>query len=345
MEQKETIDLRKLAERIYNLDKRVYADTGSSLGRVYSGDRENNIQYIMDLLTSKNGAYVLREELALIGNMSKTMQNEDVRQELMQEFAAILKLTREQADHYTRIDILDESRAQLNAKPLSKRFSDQDKKIICIGKSRGSGGSEIGFALAHELGLSYYDRGMLEELLKRLEAGKSSVWDGSYLYEKKSEAGSPVYTGRPFSDDDKPFFQQMKEDFVRYHGLPKRDALYFVQSRLIVDLAKRENFVIMGRHADVILTNAGIPHVNVFICAPFEKRVERISRIYPEHPEKQIRSMLKRSDASHMRNYRFYTGKEWGRSENYDITINSASYGISGSVALLIGMLEGEIDY
>ena len=166
MEQKETIDLRKLAERIYNLDKRVYADTGSSLGRVYSGDRENNIQYIMDLLVSKNGAYVLREELALIGNMSKTMQNEDVRQELMQEFAAILKLTREQADHYTRIDILDESRAQLNAKPLSKRFSDQDKKIICIGKSRGSGGSEIGFALAHELGLSYYDRGMLEELLK-----------------------------------------------------------------------------------------------------------------------------------------------------------------------------------
>ena len=96
MEQKETIDLRKLAERIYNLDKRVYADTGSSLGRVYSGDRENNIQYIMDLLVSKNGAYVLREELALIGNMSKTMQNEDVRQELMQEFAAILKLTREQ---------------------------------------------------------------------------------------------------------------------------------------------------------------------------------------------------------------------------------------------------------
>ena len=144
----------------------------------------------------------------------------------------------------------------------------------------------------------------------------------------------------------KPFFQQMKEDFVRYHGLPKRDALYFVQSRLIVDLAKRENFVIMGRHADVILTNAGIPHVNVFICAPFEKRVERISRIYPEHPEK---ADPQHAEAFGCKAYAqlpvFIPGKSGGRSENYDITINSASYGISGSVALLIGMLEGEIDY
>ena len=72
---------------------------------------------------------------------------------------------------------------------------------------------------------------------------------------------------------------------------------------------------------------------------------KKVAAYSAEHPEKQIRSMLKRSDARHMRNYRFYTGKEWGRSENYDITINSASYGISGSVALLIGMLEGEIDY
>ena len=345
MEKKDTIDLRDLAERIYNLDKRVYVDTGSSLGRVYSGDKENNIQYIIDLLESKKGAYVLRDELALIGNMSKTMQNSEVQEELMKEFSEITKLTRAQADNYTRIDILDESRAQLNSMPLKTRFSDQDKKIICIGKSRGSGGTEIGFALANELGLSYYDNGLLRELLKRLEAGKSSVWDVSYLYEQKCAEGSPVYTGRPFSEDDKPFFRQMKEDFVRYHGLPKRDALFFVQSRLIEDLAKRENFVIMGRYADAVLTNAGIPHVNVFISAPFEKRVERIMRMYPEHPEKQVRRMLKRSDAQHMRNFWFFTGKEWGKSENYDITINSASYGIPGSVALLIGMLEGEIDY
>ena len=345
MEKKETINLRELAERIYNLDKKVYVDTGSSLGRVYSGDKENNIQYIIDLLESKKGAYVLRDELALIGNMSKTMQNSEAQEELMQEFREITKLTRAQADNYTRIDILDESRAQLNSMPLKTRFSDQDKKIICIGKSRGSGGTEIGFALANELGLSYYDQSLLKELLKRLEAGKTSVWDVSYLYEQKNTEGSPVYTGRPFSEDDKPFFRQMKEDFVRYHGLPKRDALFFVQSRLIEDLARRENFVIMGRYADVVLTNAGIPHVNVFISAPFEKRVERTMRMYPEHTEKQVRKMLKRSDARHLRNFRFFTGKEWGKSENYDITINSASYGISGSVALLIGMLEGEIDY
>ena len=50
MEKKENIDLRELAERIYNLDKKVYVDTGSSLGSAYSGDKENNIQYIINIL-------------------------------------------------------------------------------------------------------------------------------------------------------------------------------------------------------------------------------------------------------------------------------------------------------
>lgn len=344
MGKNEKMDLRKLAERIYDLDEKVYRILGSSLGRVYNGDKERNIKYIIDLLESKNGAHILRDELALIGNMAKTIPDIENQSELKDEFSAILELTKIQADKYTRIDILDESRAQLNSLPLKSRFSEQDKKIICIGRTYGSGGDEVGFALANELGLNYYDKKIFRELLKRMETGKASVWDGSYLYRSNVE-GHPVYTGRPFEDEQQSFIKQFAEDFKRYHGLPKRDALYFTESRLILELAKRENFVIMGRYADIVLRNEGIPHVNLFISAPFEKRVDRMMGLYPNRTEKQIRHMLKRSDARHRKDYMDFTGMKWGMTCYYDLTVNSASYGIPGTVALIMGMLESEIDY
>ena len=38
-------------------------------------------------------------------------------------------------------------------------------------------------------------------------------------------------------------------EFNRYHGLPTEDALFFNQSGLLCDMAKREDFIIMGRCA------------------------------------------------------------------------------------------------
>ncbi len=51
--------------------------------------------------------------------------------------------------------------------------------------------------------------------------------------------------------------------FSRYHGLNRQDAVFFNQSDLICDMAKKEDFIIMGRCADAILTNNGIPHISI----------------------------------------------------------------------------------
>ena len=45
------------------------------------------------------------------------------------------------------------------------------------------------------------------------------------------------------------------KDFKKYHGLPVQDAIFFNQSDLICDMAKHEDFIVMGRCADVVLTN------------------------------------------------------------------------------------------
>ena len=68
-------------------------------------------------------------------------------------------------------------------------------------------------------------------------------------------------------------------EFNRYHGLPKQDAVFFNMSDLICELAKSEDCVIMGRCADTILKNNHIPHISLFISAPFQVRVQHVMDI------------------------------------------------------------------
>ena len=109
---------------------------------------------------------------------------------------------------------------------------------------------------------------------------------------------------------------------------------------MICDMAKKESFIVMGRCADVILTNNRIPHISIFITAPFEQRLHRIMEIN-KLDEKKARRLLKRVDRQHMQYYRFYTGRKWGNAVNYDLCVNSAAYGIDGSVEFITRMLEG----
>ena len=132
---------------------------------------------------------------------------------------------------------------------------------------------------------------------------------------------------------DRSFREKLRE-FNRYHGLPKEDAVFFNQSDLLHEMAQREDFVIMGRCADVILTNQRIPHISIFINAPFEMRARHVMQT-DDLNYKAACKLLRKLDRQHRHYYEFYTGREWGNSVNYDLCINSSSYGIEGSVQLI----------
>ena len=46
------------------------------------------------------------------------------------------------------------------------------KRIITIGREFGSGGREVGRRLAERLNIAYYDREIIDELMKRTQLGK-----------------------------------------------------------------------------------------------------------------------------------------------------------------------------
>lgn len=99
------------------------------------------------------------------------------------------------------------------------------------------------------------------------------------------------------------------KDFKKYHGLPVQDAIFFNQSDLICDMAKHEDFIVMGRCAAVVLTNHHIPHISIFITASFDQRVRRMMEINSLN-YKQAEHLLKKLDKRHERYYHAYTGKK-----------------------------------
>ena len=296
--------LRELAERIYDLDAEVYARLGSSLGRVFNRDRERCVTDLVQLMMQRDSGHQLRSELALISNMARTIPDKESRSMVMREYTSILHEVLALPTSFGDGDVLDQKMASLNTLNLENRFSGKDHLIICISRTYGCGGNEIGFTLADRLRINYQEAA--------------------------------------FAKPQKMTLKTWASEFSRYHGLSKRDAIFFNQSDLICDMAKHEDFIVMGRCADVILTNNHIPHISIFITAPFEQRLRRAMELHPGLSAKKAKHLLKKLDRDHQDYYHFFTGRKWGNASNYDLCLNSAAYGIDGSVDFILRMLDRE---
>lgn len=319
-------DRLALATRIYELDAEVYAILGSGLGRVFNGERERTIQELASLMGTPSKIHILRSELALISNMARTIPDRKERTRLMHVYNEILKEVETGLSFYGENDILDEDIARMNKMNLSGRFGESNHLIISIGRTYGCAGTDIGFALADKLHVNYYDTEIFTEVLERLEAERGAFRDRSSFAHKQN-------LNRNLGNESRSFKERLRE-FNRYHGLPKGDAIFFNQSDLLCDMAKKEDFIVMGRCADVILTNNRIPHISIFIDAPFEARARRVMHT-DDLTYKAACKLLKKLDKQHRRYHEFYTGRKWGAAVNYDLCINSAAYGIEGSVELI----------
>ena len=190
-------------------------------------------------------------------------------------------------------------------------------KVITIGREYGSGGREIGEKLAEKLGFSFYDRNFLE--MAALETG----------YSEDSLANNDEIA-------DRIYFPYKTENIS--------EELFKVQSRIMIERAKSESCVIVGRCSDIILKDfANVVHI--FIYADEEDRVQRIME-RNNLDEVKARKKLKKTEKIRKNYYQYYTDSEWGNRENKDLLINSSKTGIENSVEVIISYLKvrGMID-
>ena len=194
--------------------------------------------------------------------------------------------------------------------------------IITIGREFGSGGHEVGARLAERLGMKFYDK----ELVK-IAADKMGCCE--HFVENNNEK-TPGLFARSMT-------------FSRggtYTQLSPEDNIYVCQSLAVRELAEEGNCVIVGRCADYILRERD-DVVNIFVHAPIDDRVSR--KMMLSETEKSAAAIKKEIIAQDKRRekyYNFYTGRRWGDSRNYHITIDTSKIGIDCAVDVIVNYIE-----
>ncbi len=186
---------------------------------------------------------------------------------------------------------------------------------ITIARQYGSGGREIGEKAAKLLGFKIYDK----ELITM--AAKDGKLDEDILAEADEKAAnSLLYTLAMGSN-----VYGLAHTFG--FNVPINDQLFVLQSNAIKEAANQDNAVFIGRCADYVLRDKK-KLVRIFIYSNTEARKSRIAQRHPELKPGAVIDLMSKTDKRRASYYNFYTGKKWGKYENYDLAINSASFGI-----------------
>ena len=196
-------------------------------------------------------------------------------------------------------------------------------KIITISREFGSGGRTIGKEVAEKLGIPCYDKDLIEKIAEETGYAKEYIADeGEYAPNANSLAY--MFIGRGLD------------------GLSNADKIWIAQKKVIEELAEKSACVIVGRCADYVLRERE-DVLNVFVYADKKYRAERIVKQYGEsdvEPEKRLAD----KDKKRKLNYKYFTEQEWGKRQNYHLSIDSGFLGIEKSVALIVEAVGGAVE-
>lgn len=188
----------------------------------------------------------------------------------------------------------------------------ENQILISIGREFGSAGHEIGESIAKRLGISFYDRAMLDELAQNYNMDKNTL----EKYDEKRKV---------------PFLSRT----VRGYSNSLEDMVFEFQSKYITEKAdKGESFVIVGRCGDLLLKDYP-GFISLFILGDKEEKITRIKEIYALNTDEAYEKM-RRHDKKRKAYHNSRCPGKWGDSRTYDLCINSSKLGTDKTIEVLI---------
>ena len=188
------------------------------------------------------------------------------------------------------------------------------KRIITIGREFGAGGRELGRRLARELGIAFYDRDII------LRTAKASA----HLTPEQVRHW----------DEKVPMEFGFTQSLFNFYSRPLSEELWDAQVKAIRELANKESCVIVGRNADYILKE--YDHcLRVFVHADRSWRLLRIRKEMPDVPLSVLESDMDTADRARRAYCEKMTGRTYGDSRNYDLTLCISSLGFEKAYQLL----------
>lgn len=188
-------------------------------------------------------------------------------------------------------------------------------RIITISREFGSGGRFIGEEVAKELGIAYYNEKLIDQIAQQSGLSPEYIEENAELSPKKGFFAY-AFSGRDLT------------------GKSVEDMVYEAQRKVILEIAEKEECVIIGRNADFILKDRD-DVVNVFIHGEMPEKIERICRLYNVTEDGAVK-LINDTDKRRRTNYNFYTEQKWGMARNYTISLNSSQLGYEKCEKMII---------
>lgn len=188
--------------------------------------------------------------------------------------------------------------------------------VVTVGCEYASGGIEIGKMIAKSLGVEYYDRDLIDKVVEQIGVDRELV--------EKADSGENVKY--EFDTNFGP----------RYANLTNR--VIYEQFEVINKFAGKSSCVIIGRCSNYILKDRK-DCLNVFIYAPFEKRVEYVMEkkgvSYDEAAE-----LVKYNDRMLSSRYNYMTNGDMRDCSMRDMMIDSSVLGLEKTAKYILQMID-----
>lgn len=193
--------------------------------------------------------------------------------------------------------------------------------VVTIARQYGSGGRQIGNAIAQELGIKYYDKELLERaskdsgLCQELFENHDEKPTNSFLYSLVMDTYSFGYSSAAFTD------------------MPLNHKVFLAQFETIKKIASEESCVMVGRCADYALADYD-GALSIFVYADLDYRIHRIAEAY-QISNSSAKEKIQKTDKQRASYYNYYTSKKWGEATGYHLCMDSSILGIDGCVELI----------
>lgn len=197
------------------------------------------------------------------------------------------------------------------------------KNIITLSREFGSRGRYIGELLGAKLGYKVYDR----EISMRV--AELSKLDPDFIEQQGERAASKsvfsfAFAGRTMD------------------GQSVDDVVFNAQQQVIRGIAEEGDCIIIGRNSDYILRDYENAF-HVFIYGDEPEKIQYCKDFCDARTDKEAIAMMKEMDKKRALNYQYYTDQKWGSKENYDLLLNSSSFGYDGCAEILTQILKLDI--
>lgn len=188
--------------------------------------------------------------------------------------------------------------------------------IITVGRQYYSGGRQVAEQLGKKLGIKVYDNELVTEAAK--ESGISQE-----LFRSRDEKRRFWSVGSIFGSNR----------YNSYTSGLNDGELFRIQSEVIRKIALEGDAIFIGRASDYILRD--MKTLDVFIYAPMEHR----RALYSANEgvsQAEAEAIIYKTDKGRAEFYNFFTFGHWGKSNTYDLSIDSTILGIEGTADFII---------